>query len=148
MVQILRERHGKPWMGNPDSFSDFNDYKTSHASFTLSQVTLEILSTTVGGENAIVDVVKATMEVLRFNLNVCGSHKFLKLNLNFNFYQKLNKTPRTPLQIDPRQKSARWYVETVYKTRRQKTCLSSSYLVIESSRKHYAYCNCVLEINN
>ena len=83
-------------MGNSDSFS-FNDYKTSHPSFSLSQVTLEILSTMVGGENAIVDVVKATMEVLRFNLNVCGSHKFLKRNLNFNFYQKLKRTPRTPL---------------------------------------------------
>ena len=143
MVQILRERHGKPWMGNSDSFS-FNDHKTSHPSFSLSQVTLEILSTMVGGENAIVDVVKATMEVLRFNLNVCDSHKFLKRNLNFNLYQKLK---RTPLQIDPRQKSAHWYVETAYISRRQKTCLSSSYLVIESSRKHYAYCNWVLEIN-
>ena len=49
LVQILRERHGKPWMGNSDSFS-FNDYKTSHPSFSLSQVTLEILSTMVGGE--------------------------------------------------------------------------------------------------
>ena len=58
---------------------------------------------------------------LRFNLSVCDNHKFLKRNLNFNFYHKLKKTP---LQIDPRQKSA-------------KTCLSSSYLVIESSRKHY-----------
>ena len=72
--------------------------------------------------------------LLRFKLNVCDSHKFLKGNLNYNFYQKLK---RTPLQIDPRQKSTHWYVETAYITRRQKTCLSSSYLVIESSRKHY-----------
>ena len=50
-----------------------------------------------------------TTTLLRFNLNVCDSHKFLKHNLNFNFYQKLK---RTPLQIDPRQKSAHWYVET------------------------------------
>ena len=49
LVQILRERHGKPWTGNSESFS-FNDYKTSHPSFSLSQVTLEILSTMVGGE--------------------------------------------------------------------------------------------------
>ena len=72
--------------------------------------------------------------LLRFNLNVCDSHKFLKRNLNFNFYLKLK---RTPLQIGSRQKSAHWYVETAYITRRQKTCLFSSYLVIESSRKHY-----------
>ena len=79
--------------------------------------------------------------MLRFNLNVCDSHKFLKRNLNFNFYQKLK---RTPLQIDPRQKSAHWYVETAYISRRQKTCLSSSYLVIESSRKQYtSYSNWV-----
>ena len=80
--------------------------------------------------------------MLRFNLNVCDSHKFLKRNLNFNFYQKLK---RTPLQIGSRQKSAHWYVETAYITRRQKTCLSSSYLVIESSRKQYtSYSNWVL----
>ena len=70
--------------------------------------------------------------MFRFNLNVCDSHKILKRNLNFNFYQKLK---RTPLQIGSRQKSAHWYVETAYITRRQKTCLSSSYLVMESSRK-------------
>ena len=29
--------------------------------------------------------------LLRFNLNVCDSHKFLKRNLNFNFYQKLKR---------------------------------------------------------
>ena len=80
--------------------------------------------------------------MLRFNLNVCDSHKFLKRNLNFNFYQKVK---RTPLQIDPRQKSAHWYVETAYISRRQKTCLSSSYLVIESPRKQYtSYSNWVL----
>ena len=79
--------------------------------------------------------------MLRFNLNVCDSHKFLKRNLNFNFYQKLK---RTPLQIDPRQKERKLDVETAYKTRRQKTCLSSSYLVIESSRKQYtSYSNWV-----
>ena len=79
--------------------------------------------------------------MLRFNLNVCDSHKFLKRNLSFNFYQKLK---RTPLQIDPRQKSAHWYVETAYISRRQKTCLSSSHLVIESSRKQYtSYSNWV-----
>jgi len=79
-------------------------------------VTLEILSTMVGGENAIVDVVKATIEVLRFNLKVCDSHKFLKRNLNFNSYQKLK---RSPLQIDPQQKSAHC-VEPAYITQRQK----------------------------
>ena len=39
--------------------------------------------------------------LLRFNLNFCDSHKILKRNLIFNFYQKLK---RTPLQIDPKQK--------------------------------------------
>lgn len=43
---------------------NFNDYKTSQASFTLSQVMLEILSAMVGGEKAIMDVVKATLKGL------------------------------------------------------------------------------------
>ena len=36
-----------------------------------------------------------TCQLLRFNLNACDSHKFLKRNLNFNFYQKLKRTPFT-----------------------------------------------------
>ena len=30
--------------------------------------------------------------MFRLNLNVCDSHKILKRNLNFNFYQKLKRT--------------------------------------------------------
>ena len=42
----------------------FNDYNSSEASFTLSQVTLEILSALVDGEKEIMDVVKATLKGL------------------------------------------------------------------------------------
>ena len=80
--------------------------------------------------------------MLRFNLNVCDSHKFLKRNLNLNFYQKLK---RIPLQIDPRQKSAHWYVEKAYTTWRP------VYPVLVLSKKVLenitSYSNWVLEIN-
>ena len=73
--------------------------------------------------------------VLRFNFNVCDNYKLLKRNLNFNFYQL--ETYESSVTDRSTTKEGTLVCWNCLYNAKTNTCLYNSYLVIESSRKHY-----------